>query len=90
MLHGQSWQAQAHSSSWISEEKLCGKTSPFIRQKICVKISWPHPPSAKKIAKGAYTDTKLYIHSRGQSKPAASFSDVTLGVKNEDVTNDMT
>ena len=48
------------------------------------------PESAKKIAKGAYTDTKLYIHSRGQSKPAASFSDVTLGVKNEDVTNDMT
>ena len=66
------------------------KLLPSFGRKSVSKFHGHIPHLQKKIAKGAYTDTKLCIHSRGQSKPAASFSDVTSCVKNEDVTNDMT
>ena len=76
----------AHSSSWISEEKLCGKTSLLIRQTICVKNLWPHPPCNNTLPRG-HIRTPNWVSIGKVQTHCQPYSDVTPCVKNENVIN---
>jgi len=68
----------AHSSSWISEEKLCGKTSLLIRQKSVSKI-YGHIPHATIHCQGGIYGHQI-VYPLGRSKPTASLIVMLLHV----------
>ena len=77
----------AHSSSWISEEKLCGKTSLLIRQKSVSKIYGHIPHATIHCQGGIYGHQIVYPFKATVQTHCQLDSDVTSCVKNENVIN---
>ena len=76
----------AHSSSWISEEKLCGKTSLFIRQKSVSKFKGHIPHLKNELPRGHIRTPNCVSIGKVQTH-CQPYSDVTSCVKNENVIN---